>query len=102
MFCATIEVPSTEVGTFAIDPAKEFTLMHLNETKEGLEDKNTIWLAFGDEVPDGQIGLDKYRLKAFSSVCLGPGISILKFRSAAGIPIMALSLAARITSGYQV
>ncbi len=84
---------STAEQSVKLDPAREYSLAHDGQDAQGYEDTATIYLATdaGSVVPNAAEGLNKFKLLAGRAVVVGPHVSVLKFRTAAGAPTFSVS-----------
>lgn len=88
---------STEEQTITLEEDREYTLAHDGEDATGAEDTHTIYLSFGGAVDaDAGEGADKAKLKDGRVFLIGPGISILKFKCAAGAPTFSIAPGRRV------
>jgi hypothetical protein len=80
-------VASTSEGSVILNPDLEYILMHDGEDNTGASDSNTIYLSFSGSVDaDASEGSDKAKLIETRSFPVGPGLSLMKFKTAAGGP----------------
>jgi hypothetical protein len=87
---ATIATSTTQT-TLALDPSRDYTIIHNSKNAARADDINDIFLAINESSADGAVGEDKYLLSAGRAAVIGPGISILKYKSAAGAPTFGIA-----------
>ncbi len=86
-------VAGTTEKSVALNVKREYTLAHDSEDAAGDAATNTIYLATddGSTVADATAGKNKFKLLAGRSVVIGPDVSAIKFRTAAGAPTFSVS-----------
>lgn len=88
--------PST-VGTsnsetsLSLDPTRMYTLAHDREDASHAADANTIYLGFAGVAADGANGLNKFKLLDGRVLEIGPGVNIVRYKSAGGAPTMSIA-----------
>ena len=83
----TIAVANTAEASVTLDPQRSYLLQHNGLAAAGSADTNTIFLSF-DATVDNDVSAeeDKFLLINVQPIVVGPGVSNLNYRSAAGVP----------------
>lgn len=88
---ATVVTGTTQVS-LTIDPHRIYTVFHTGLGTGLAADTNPVMLAIDGNVDaDGSEGSDKFILLSQAYVEIGPGKSVVKFKTAAGAPTVCLS-----------
>lgn len=88
----------TSEQSITLDPQREYSLGHNGVDSAGSADTNTIFLSLGSAVVASYAaGEDKFPLLSGSSVIVGPGVSVIRFKTASGAPTFRIAAGARLS-----
>lgn len=94
-------VAGTGQAQVALNPDREYTVVHDGEDAAGAGDTNTIYLATDGNVDaDASEGADKFKLKNGRAAVIGPGKEVLKFKCAAGAPTFSVDPGPRLMGNW--
>lgn len=83
---AILEATTTQ-DTVALDPWRRYSLSHNQVNTAGAGATQTIYLATAADVTaSADSGADKAALIDIRTLVIGPGVSVLRFKTAAGSP----------------
>ncbi len=88
---------STTVATVTLLPELEYELTHLGTDAANAGDINAILLSLGSATPAATTGANKLILGSGVKLCIGPGVSTLKYDAVGGTP--AFNITANVYRG---
>jgi hypothetical protein len=92
---------STNGDCVTVEKDRSYTVAHDRENSSHAPDTNTVYLALDDEDPDGDVGLNKFKLLSGRTVEICPGHSKIHFKSASGAPTISIAPSNRTSSAVR-
>lgn len=88
---------TTTLQAVTLDPQREYTVGHDGEDTAGSSSTGSVYLAVDAAVDnDASEGANKAKLINGRSLVIGPGVGVLKFRTASGSPTFTINPGPRL------